>query len=110
MTIPPNFKFGDAHMPASSDDIRQLRNLGPVSAQWLRDSEISTRSALEQFGPIVAYCIVKRRVPNASLNLLWALAAGLLDKDWRELTVAEKDKLRHQYLELRNSRELTSGF
>jgi hypothetical protein len=27
-----------------------------------------------------------------SLNLLWAMVAGLEDRDWRDLTEAEKDR------------------
>jgi len=39
---------------------------------------------------------VKQRQPKASLNLLWALAAGHKGKDWRELTDATKKRLRKE--------------
>jgi hypothetical protein len=42
----------------------------------------------------VAFRLVKQRQPKASLNLLWALAAGLNGKDWRELSEATKRRLR----------------
>jgi hypothetical protein len=34
------------------------------------------------------------------LNLLWAMAAGLKDIDWRELDAEEKDRLRQQLVDL----------
>jgi hypothetical protein len=33
---------------------------------------------------------------QASLNLLWALVAGLKGKDWRELSEATKKRLRKE--------------
>ena len=75
------------------EPITNLRNLGRTSASWLREVGILTKSDLEQYGPALAYRLVKQRQPNASLNLLWAMAAGLEDKDWRELTKDEKRRL-----------------
>jgi hypothetical protein len=39
---------------------------------------------------------VKQHQSKASLNLLWALAAGMKGKDWRELTEATKKRLRKE--------------
>lgn len=74
--------------------IESLRNLGPVSGQWLRQVGISTVDDLERIGPVVVFRLVKQRWPRASLNLLWAMAAGLNGQDWRELTEANKSQLR----------------
>ena len=74
--------------------IESLRNLGPTSGVWLREVCITTIAEPERLGPVVAFRIVKQRQPKASLNLLWALAAGLRDRDWRELSDQEKEKLR----------------
>jgi hypothetical protein len=41
----------------------------------------------------MAFRLVKQRQPTVSLNLLWAMAAGLEDRDWRELSKEEKDRL-----------------
>jgi DNA transformation protein len=71
-------------------DFETMRNLGPVSAAWLRQAGVSTKSELKRLGPVVAYRMVKQRQPKASLNLLWALAAALADKDWLELTAVER--------------------
>lgn len=76
--------------------IESLLNLGPKSGQWLREAGITTIAELERLGPVVAYRLVKQRQPKASLNLLWALAAGLKGKDWRELTEATKKRLRKE--------------
>ena len=76
--------------------IESRLNLGPKSGQWLREAGITTVSELERLGPVVAYQLVKQRHPIASLNLLWALAAGLKGMDWRELTEATKEQLRKE--------------
>ena len=76
--------------------IESLPNLGPKSGQWLRDAGIATVADLEQLGPVVAFRLVKQRQPKASLNLLWALAAGLKGKDWRQLSEATKRRIRKE--------------
>jgi hypothetical protein len=87
-------------MKSKSDDISELRNLGPTSAAWLRDAGILSQSQLRLIGPVVAYLIVRERIPKASLNLLWSLAAGLEDRDWRELSASEKQRLLEERLRL----------
>lgn len=76
--------------------IESLLNLGPKSGQWLREAGITTVAELERLGPVVAYRLVKQHQPKASLNLLWALAAGLKGKDWRQLDEAAKNRLRKE--------------
>ena len=76
--------------------IESLRNLGPKSGQWLREARITTIGELERLGPVVAFRLVKQHQPKASHNLLWAMAAGLKGKDWRELTEATKKRLRKE--------------
>lgn len=79
-----------------SEPIENLLNLGPTSSGWLREAGMGTIADLQRLGPTVAYQIVRARQPKASLNLLWALAAGLRGLDWRALTAQEKDELRGQ--------------
>lgn len=79
-----------------SDPIESLRNLGPKSGQWLREAGITTIADLQRLGPVVAFQLVKQHNPNVSLNLLWAIAAGLNDKDWRDLTAAYKERLQKE--------------
>ena len=73
--------------------IECLLNLGPTSSQWLREAGITTIAELDRVGPVVAFRLVRQRQPKASLNLLWAMAAGLKGKDWRELTETTKMRL-----------------
>ena len=91
-------KFSDvgssSHEGELSEPIENLRNLGPTSAAWLRDIGVITKADLQRFGPALAYRMVKQRRPDASLNLLWAMAAGLANIDWRELSDDEKQQLR----------------
>jgi hypothetical protein len=88
-------------MPSTSREqlglpLENLRNLGRTSAQWLRDIDVHTRADLERLGPVLVYRLVKQRQPRANLNLLWALAAALVDRDWRDLSPAEKERLRSE--------------
>lgn len=76
--------------------IESLPNLGPKSGQWLRDAGIATMADLQRLGPVVAYRLVKQSQPSASLNLLWALAAGLEGQDWRDLSEATRARLRRE--------------
>ena len=90
-------KFADVGFSSAEGDLSEpignLRNLGPTSAAWLREVGLTTISELERLGPAVAYRLVKQKQPKASLNLLWALAAGIIDCDWRELTESTKQRL-----------------
>lgn len=92
--------FGDVKTAENAEQlgspIAGMRNLGSASAAWLREIDVHSETDLRQLSPAVAYLLVKQQHPEASLNLLWALAASLQDKDWRELTDAEKDVLLRQ--------------
>lgn len=70
--------------------VAQLRNLGPKSALMLAEAGIRTIAELRALGAVKAYRRVKDK---ASLNLLWAIAAGLADRDWRDLDEDEKASL-----------------
>ena len=78
------------------EPIENLRNIGTTSAQWLRSVHISTIADLKRLGPVLAFLVVKRRHAQVSLNLLWALAAGLTDRDWRDLTEAQRTRLKRE--------------
>lgn len=80
--------------------IEDLPNLGPKSTAWLTDAGIHTVEQLRDLGPVLAYRAVKVQQPRASLNLLWALAAGLDGKDFRQLDPSTKQRLRAQLDEL----------
>ena len=76
--------------------IEELRNIGPKSGAWLRACGICTIEDLRSLGAVTAYQLVARSRRGVSLNLLWALEAGLQDRDWRDLTEAEKHSQRRE--------------
>jgi hypothetical protein len=78
---------------ATATPVNELRNLGPVSSQWLRAVGIKTGGDLHKCGPVVAFRLVKQKYPKASLNLLWAMAGALKDQDWRDLSAKERKRL-----------------
>ncbi len=81
-------------LPPDSFPLSALRNLGPKSALMLGESGIRNIGELREIGAVKAYLRAKALRPKSvSLNLLWALAAGMEDRDWRELTWEEKDGL-----------------
>jgi DNA transformation protein len=90
-------KFADVGFAESESDlsspIENLRNLGPASAAWLRAIGVTSDGELERMRAVVAYRLAKQQQPKATLNLLWVLAAGLADRDWRDLTDEQKAEL-----------------
>ena len=76
-----------------------MRNLGPVSLQWLADIGITTPSEIAQVGPVAIYVMLKRLERPVSWNLLWSLQSCIMDIDWRCLPDAIKDQLKKQVME-----------
>jgi len=77
-----------------SDDLTSLRDIGDVSARWLRAVGITTVAELRRVGPAEAYGRVAFRFGNAAnRNLLYALAMGLEGRAYNDATDAEKRRL-----------------
>lgn len=74
--------------------VHTLRNLGPVSAAWLREVGIETRGDLERAGAVLAYRVVRDRYPTAGLNLLYALHGALTGERWDRLAEGTRQRLR----------------
>jgi DNA transformation protein len=91
-------RFADVGYAATEEALHEpvenLRNLGPTSAAWLREAGITTIEELRRYGAVHAFLRVAQVQEKVSLNLLWALAAGLADCDWRSLADDEKQRLR----------------
>lgn len=87
-------KFADVGCAAREADLDEppanLRNLGPTSAAWLVEAGFRSVSDLRRAGPLAAFQLVRNKHPEVSLNLLWALVAGLEERDWREISEQEK--------------------
>jgi TfoX/Sxy family transcriptional regulator of competence genes len=63
----------------------------------LAEAGIESLDELHHLGAVKAYLRAKvLRPKRVSLNLLWALAAGLEDRDWRTLSLDEKASLLHE--------------
>jgi hypothetical protein len=74
-----------------------MKNLGPVSTQWLAEIGIHTLDDLRAAGAVPTYRQLKEMVPDrVSLNLLWGLEAAVRGIDWRDLTEADKADLRRR--------------
>lgn len=71
-----------------------MKNIGPVSMEWLRAVGINSREDLEAIGSVEAYRMVKQHGFNASLNLLYAFEAALADIHWTALSPQTKAKLK----------------
>ncbi|NVK22355.1 MAG: TfoX/Sxy family protein [Kangiellaceae bacterium] len=76
-----------------SKSIEQLKNLGPKSAQMLFQVGIKTIEDLLKRGVVTTYLDVKLSGQAASLNLLYAMFAGLQERHWTELEADEKQQL-----------------
>ncbi len=82
--------MSEAGGPTDAAGIHLLRSLGPASAAMLARAGIFTIGELRALGPAAAFRRVVFMGEHPSRNLLWALAAGLQGRDWRELTETEK--------------------
>lgn len=71
-----------------------LRNIGPVSAEWLQRVGIRTRSDLVAVGVVPTFLMVRQAGFAPSLNLLWALEGAIQDIDWRAVSESDQDRLR----------------
>lgn len=73
-----------------------LRNIGPVSRQWLAAAGMRTRADVRKIGAVEAYGRVCDLGFKPSLNLLWALEGALRDIPFFALTAADKKVLRQE--------------
>ena len=81
--------------------MKTLRNLGPKSAAMLQRAGINNLGMLRTMGAAMAYVHVCNCQGKPSLNLLYAIAAGLSNRDWRDLSRPEKAALRMEIQDLR---------
>jgi DNA transformation protein len=81
----------------SGPELRQLRNLGPVSVRWLESAGITSVAELRRIGPAAAWGRVSLREGRAvSLNFLYSLYAALEGIRWDEVPDREKVRLRRE--------------
>ncbi len=74
--------------------ISDLRNCGPASASLLAGIDVYTVGDVRRLGiPMIMHILRQHNLP-ASMNLAFALEAGLRDEHWLELDKDVKDALR----------------
>lgn len=71
----------------------KLRNIGPKSMAWLRQTGIRSLADLHAVGALAAYVRIKRAGFKPSLNLLYALEGALLDCHWQEIPEGRRSEL-----------------
>jgi len=71
----------------------KLRNIGPKSAAWLRQTGIRSQEDLESVGALAAFVRVKRAGFKPSLNLLYALEGAILGCHWQEIPDERRSEL-----------------
>ena len=71
----------------------KLRNIGPKSMAWLRQTGVRTLEDLKAVGALAAFVRVKRAGFKPSLNLLYALEGAILDCHWQEIPDLRRSEL-----------------
>jgi len=93
----PNHTVFKDRTDADASNSTVMKNIGPISRQWLAEVGILTINDLRRAGSITTYKMLKERYPKkVSLNLLWGLEAAVRDMDWRDLTETDKEDLKNQ--------------
>jgi DNA transformation protein and related proteins len=77
----------------SQVDIASVRNIGHISAQWLRAVGVRNRTELERLGAVEVYLRVVAHGFRPTRNLLYAMEAGLRDIHWMKLSPSLKRSL-----------------
>ena len=73
--------------------VAKLRNIGPKSMAWLRQTGVRTLDDLKSVGALSAFVRVKRAGFRPSLNLLYALEGAILDCHWQDIPEARRAEL-----------------
>ena len=81
--------------------VRSLPNLGASSWLMLERAGISTTEAVKELGAVRSYLAVLESGGKPSLNLLYAIAAGLEGRSWQDLSADEKGRLNRELDDLR---------
>ena len=81
-------------MKTKKSQIDLLPNLVPESTRWLQAIGVHKTRDLEKLGGVAAYAALKAQGYNASINLVYAIEAALIGRDWRKLPVARKTALK----------------
>ena len=70
-----------------------LKNVGPVSRDWLVSVGVKKRADLIRMGPVEAFLRVRAAGHKPTLNLLWALAGAERGLQWNRLSAEDRQQL-----------------
>lgn len=87
----------------------RLRNIGPSSWEMLERAGFGDVAAVQKAGAVAVYLAVIDAGGKPSLNLLYALYAGLEDRDWRDVSEEEKGRLLREVEDLRENLSPPAG-
>lgn len=71
----------------------KIKNIGPKSMAWLRQTGIRTQADLEAVGSLAAYVRIKRAGFKPSLNMLYAMEGAILGCHWQEIPSERRSEL-----------------
>ena len=88
--------------------MKKLPNLGPKSEQMLLAAGIESLEEVCRLGAVRTYLMVALTDTKPSLNLLWAIYAGLEGKDWRDVSTEEKAAMLRELEDIKRLDEASS--
>ena len=71
----------------------KIKNIGPKSMAWLRQTGIRTQADLEAVGSLAAYVRIKRAGFKPSLNMLYAMEGAILGCHWQDIPAERLSEL-----------------
>lgn len=71
----------------------KIKNIGPKSMAWLRQTGIRTQADLEAVGSLAAYVRIKRAGFKPSLNMLYAMEGAILGCHWQDIPTERRSEL-----------------
>ncbi len=77
-------------------EIAAIRNLGPTSVRMLESIGVTNRQQLEELGAVLVYRRLRDNGQPVSLNLVYAIEAGLAGMHWTDLPLEVRHLLRQQ--------------
>jgi DNA transformation protein len=92
-------------MSTVSQDLTELRNIGPTIRKRLNEIGVRDRADLERLGSVEAYRKICRKYPAQTIPVcyyLYSLEGALMDKHWDALPKSIKDALYTQAKGKRN--------
>jgi hypothetical protein len=71
----------------------KIRNIGPKSMAWLRQTGVRSLEDLQAVGALAAFVRIKRAGFRPSLNMLYALEGAILGCHWQEIPDVRRAEL-----------------